>query len=80
MAETQKNEQKNEQKKEQKYTVHLPRKRGEDAKFVGINGVSYLVKRGEDVEVPKEVYDELVRAEKAEIRAEEQVAALAVKE
>ena len=76
MAENQKNEQKN----EQKYTVHLPRKRGEDAKFVGINGVSYLVKRGEDVEVPKKVYDELVRAEKAEIRAEEQVAALAVKE
>lgn len=60
-----------------KYKIRLPKKHGEDAKFVGIDGVSYLVKRGEEVEVPKTVYDELIRAEAAEIRAEEQAEALA---
>lgn len=64
---------------EQEYTVRLPKVRGEDAKFVGIDGVAYLVKRGENVRVPKAVYDELMRAEAAEIRADEQVEALAAK-
>ncbi|MCI8589427.1 MAG: hypothetical protein HFE77_01770 [Clostridiales bacterium] len=61
-------------------TIRLPKKRGEDAKFVGIDGVSYLVKRGIDVEVPKAVYDEIMRAEAAETRAEEKAETLAASE
>ena len=60
--------------------IRLPKKHGEDAKFVGIDGVSYLVKRGIDVEVPIAVYNELMRAEAAETRAEEQAEAMAANE
>ena len=66
--------------KDKRYTIRLPKKHGEDAKFVGIDGVPYLVKRGIDVDVPKAVYDELMRAEAAEIRAEEQAEAMATGE
>lgn len=79
MAEKKTNKEENTAPEEQEYTVRLPKVRGEDAKFVGIDGVAYLVKRGENVRVPKAVYDELMRAEAAEIRADEQVEALAVK-
>ena len=60
-----------------KYTVRLPRVHGEEAKYVGIDGVGYLVRRGVEVEVPKRVYLELNRCASAEERNEARAAALA---
>lgn len=52
----------------EKVTVVLPRPRkGEEPTlFVGINGVSYLIPKGETVEVPPEVAFEIERAQAAE--------------
>lgn len=74
-------EEKNTKKvKEKTYTVNLPKKHGEEAKFVGIDGIAYLVKRGVAVEVNEKVYNELQRVELAEAEAEERAEALAAKE
>ena len=49
-------------------TLTLPRaRRGEPEElFVGINGVNYLVPRGQTVQVPESVAEELRRAQAAE--------------
>lgn len=48
--------------------VSIPRARkGEDPNyFVGVNGVNYLIPKGETVEVPPEVAYEIERAKSAE--------------
>lgn len=66
--------------KEKTYKVLLPKKNGEDAKFVGVDGRAYLVKRGVQVEVNEAVYNELKRCELAENAAEERATALANRE
>lgn len=49
-----------------KVTIQRARK-GEDPNyFVGVNGVNYLIPKGETVEVPPEVAYEIERAQSAE--------------
>ena len=51
--------------KEEKYIVKLPRDRNQDAaEVVWVNSKRYEIKRGVEVEVPKEVYDVLANREK----------------
>ena len=52
----------------QRVKVTIPRARkGEDPNFfVGINGVNYIMPKGETVEVPPEVAYEIERAQAAE--------------
>ena len=54
--------------KEEKIKITLPRAgKNEDPNlFVGINGKNYLVPKGKTSEVPKAVYDEIMRAQRAE--------------
>ena len=55
--------------KEQRVMVKLPRLSGQNAiqeEFFSVNGRNYLIKRGEYVEVPKEVEEVIFNAEKAE--------------
>ena len=49
-------------------TVNLPRARGSEARevFVGVNGINYLIPKGQAVAVPECVADELNRAAAAE--------------
>ena len=52
----------------EKEKITLPRAHTGEAKslFVGINGVNYLVPKGQTVEVPKAVAEEIRRAQAAE--------------
>lgn len=50
-------------------TVRLPRLQGQNAlqrEFFSVNGKNYLIKRGEEVEIPEEVAEVIRNAEKAE--------------
>jgi len=49
-------------------TVNLPRARGSEARevFVGVNGINYLIPKGQEVAVPECVAEELNRAALAE--------------
>ena len=53
-----------------KVTVTIPRAKGhEDPNFfVSINGVTTLIPKGQTVEVPPEVAEEIFRSQAAEIR------------
>ena len=55
-------------KKPERRSVTLPRARGDEERqiTVGVNGKFYTIPRGKEVEVPKEVYDELMRSRDAE--------------
>ncbi len=44
-------------------TLPLTRERQEDV-FVAVNGISYLIKRGEEVTIPKAVYEVLQNSER----------------
>lgn len=51
--------------KEENYIVKLPRDRNQDAaEVVWVNNKRYEIKRGVEVEVPKEVYEVLANREK----------------
>lgn len=55
--------------KEKRVTVTLPRLRGQNAiqeEFFSVNGKNYIIKRGEEVEVPIEVAEVIRNADKAE--------------
>lgn len=55
--------------KEKRVTVRLPRLPGQNAiqeEFFSVNGKNYIVKRGEEVEIPEEVAEVIRNAEKAE--------------
>lgn len=59
--------------KPQKYKLFLPKERGRHAEnymFVGINGKNYQIKRGEEVEVPYEVYETVMNSLAAQEEAE----------
>ena len=66
MAET---KTKQEPKKSQRVVVRLPRNKGKNAvqeEFFSVNGKNYIIKRGEDVEIPIEVAEVIRNAEKDE--------------
>lgn len=48
----------------------LPYERGRDSEYVGFNGKTYQIKRGESVSIPRGVYEILYRAQKAQIAAD----------
>lgn len=55
--------------KEKKVTVNLPKLRGQNAnqeEFFSVNGKNYIIRRGEDVEIPEEVAEVIRNAHKAE--------------
>ncbi len=63
--------------------VTLPLLDGENASqevFVGLNGKAYRIKRGEEVELPVGVYDEIMRAQTARDNAIRAKKRLAVRE
>lgn len=69
MATKKTEEVKEEVKKEPKkktYVIRLPKERGNSApQFVGTNSGTYMIKRGEDIEVPEDVYEVLKLSEAA---------------
>lgn len=63
------NKTKSEAKKSQRVVGRLPRNKGKNAvqeEFFSVNGVNYIIKRGEDVEIPVEVAEVIRNAEKDE--------------
>ena len=63
------NKTKSEAKKSQRVVVRLPRNKGKNAvqeEFFSVNGKNYIIKRGEDVEIPIEVAEVIRNAEKDE--------------
>ena len=65
--------------KSKKVTVRLPRLPGQNAiqeEFFSVNGKNYIIKRGETVEIPEEVAEDIRNAEKAEEYAMQYVADL----
>lgn len=52
---------------EERVEVFLPPKKDEPDKLVGVNGIMYQIPRGKPCMVPRHIYDELKRAERAEI-------------
>ena len=62
-------EAKTKQDKSQRVVVRLPRNKGKNAvqeEFFSVNGVNYIIKRGENVEIPIEVAEVIKNAEKDE--------------
>lgn len=50
-------------------TVKLPKLAGQNAiqeEFFSVNGKNYLIKRGEEVEIPEEVAEVIINGERAE--------------
>jgi hypothetical protein len=70
MADTTKNTTDN--AKGKKITVMLPLNRGQNAnqdEFFSVNGKNYIIKRGEEVEIPEEVAEVIRNSEKADVYA-----------
>jgi hypothetical protein len=70
MAETTKNTTNN--AKSRRVLVTLPLNRGQNAnqdEFFSVNGKNYIIKRGEEVEIPEEVAEVIKNAEKADAYA-----------
>ena len=55
--------------KEKTVKIRLPRIPGADDMFVGINGKTYLIKRGVEVEVPEAVAKVIRRSEEQDEKA-----------
>lgn len=55
-------------KKTERRSITLPRARGDEERqiTVGVNGKFYTIPRGKEVEVPQEVYYEIMRSRDAE--------------
>lgn len=69
MADTTKKTVDNASTKEKRITVRLPRLPGQNAiqeEFFSVNGKNYIIKRGEEVEIPEAVAEVIRNAEKAE--------------
>lgn len=79
MADTTKKENKN----AKRVLVRLPRNKGQNAiqdEFFSVNGKNYIIKRGEDVEIPEEVAEVIRNAEMAEDYAMRYIDGLAEQE
>ena len=60
----------NETKQPDMVTISLPlTKERQDDVFVAINGVSYLIKRGEEVTIPRNVYEVIKNSERMDTLA-----------
>ena len=58
-------------KKSTRPTVFIPRMhKSDDALFVAVNGKRMLIKKGEPVEVPPEIYEVIKNSEKQSASAE----------
>ena len=69
MADTTKKTTDNATTKSKRVMVRLPRLYGQNAiqeEFFSVNGKNYIIKRGEDVEIPEEVAEVIRNAQKAE--------------
>ncbi len=69
MADTIKKAVDNATTKGKRVTVKLPRLPGQNAiqgEFFSVNGKNYIIKRGEEVEIPEEVAEVIKNADKAE--------------
>ncbi len=69
MADTTKKTVDNATTKAKRVTVTLPRLHGQNAiqeEFFSVNGKNYIIKRGEEVEIPEEVAEVIRNAQKAE--------------
>jgi hypothetical protein len=69
MADTTKKTVDNATTKAKRVTVRLPRLPGQNAiqeEFFSVNGKNYIIKRGEEVEIPEEVAEVIRNAERAE--------------
>ena len=69
MADTTKKAVDNATTKSKRVTVTLPRLPGQNAiqeEFFSVNGKNYIIKRGEEVEIPEEVAEVIRNANKAE--------------
>ena len=69
MADTTKKTVDNATTKGKKVTARLPRLPGQNAiqeEFFSVNGKNYIIKRGENVEIPEEVAEVIRNGEKAE--------------
>lgn len=69
MADTIKKAVDNATTKSKRVTVTLPRLPGQNAiqeEFFSVNGKNYIIKRGEEVEIPEEVAEVIRNANKAE--------------
>lgn len=68
---------------EEMYTIRLPRLKGNNAQqteFFSVNGRNYLVERGKNVTVPKEVYEVYMNSLDAEDAADEFAVSVGLKE
>ncbi len=65
-------------KKVKRVSIHIPRAEGNDEKnlLVSVNGVNYLLPKGQTSEVPEFVAKEIQRAWKAQDRYDQRVNAL----
>ena len=69
MADTTKKTVDNATTKTKRVTVRLPKLPGQNAnqeEFFSVNGKNYIIRRGEEVEIPEEVAEVIRNAEKAE--------------
>ena len=69
MADTTKKSVDNATTKTKRVTVRLPKLPGQNAnqeEFFSVNGKNYIIRRGEEVEIPEEVAEVIRNAEKAE--------------
>ena len=69
MADTTKKSVDNATTKTKRVTVKLPKLPGQNAnqeEFFSVNGKNYIIRRGEEVEIPEEVAEVIRNAEKAE--------------
>lgn len=69
MADTTKKAVDNATKKEKRVTVRLPKLPGQNAnqeEFFSVNGKNYILKRGIELEIPEELAEVIINAEKAE--------------
>lgn len=69
MADTNKKTVDNATTSKKKVTVKLPRLQGQNAiqeEFFSVNGRNYMIKRGEEIEIPEEVAEVIKNADKAE--------------
>lgn len=73
---------KTENKTAERVELFIPRtgNRDETDVYVSVNGTSYLIPRGQTCSVPKPVYDEYMRGERAKERLAETIASRRGKE
>lgn len=65
------------------FQIRLPKLKGENAQqteFYSVNGRNYLLKRGEYINVPRELYEVILNSQNAEEDADRYAESVAVRE